>query len=127
MPIAARPSAPGPFRITKVDGVSEIDMERNDAYFDGPKGHPAIAKLMIHEVADATTEITEILSGRADWIWQFNPDQFENISRVPTLQAVRAESMRIGYMQLDAAGRTGADNPLTKLKVRRPSRMPSTG
>ena len=112
------PVGTGPFRIIKVDGVSEIDMERNDAYFDGPKGHPAIARLMIHEVADATTEITEILSGRADWIWNFNPDQFENISRVPTLQAVRAESMRIGYLQLDAAGRTGADNPLTKLKVR---------
>ena len=112
------PVGTGPYKITKVDGVSEIDMERNEKYFDGPKGHPAIAKLMIHEVADATTEITEILSGRADWIWQFNPDQFENISRVPTLQAVRAESMRIGYIQFDAAGRTGADNPLTKVKVR---------
>ncbi len=112
------PVGTGPFRITKVDGVSEIDMERNDAYFDGPKGHPALAKLVIREVADATTEITEILSGRADWIWQFNPDQFENVSRVPTLQAVRAESMRIGYVSLDAAGRTGSDNPLTKVKVR---------
>ncbi len=112
------PVGTGPYKITKVDGVSEIDLERNDTYFDGPKGHPAIAKLVIHEVADATTEITEILSGRADWIWQFNPDQFENISRVPTLQAVRAESMRIGYIEMDAAGRTGADNPLTKLKVR---------
>ena len=112
------PVGTGPYKITKVDGVSEIDMERNDDYFDGPKGHPAIAKIVIHEVADATTEITDILSGRADWIWQFNPDQFENISRVPTLQALRAESMRIGYLQMDAAGRTGADNPLTKLKVR---------
>ena len=26
--------------------------------------------------------------------------------------------MRIGYLSLDAAGRTGADNPMTKLKVR---------
>ena len=112
------PVGTGPYRITKVDGVSQIDLERNEAYFDGPKGHPAIARLQIHEVADATTEITEILSGRADWIWQFNPDQFENISRVPALQAVRAESMRIGYLQFDAAGRTGADNPLTKVKVR---------
>ena len=112
------PVGTGPYRITNVDGVSEIDLERNDAYFDGPKGHPAIARLMIHEVADATTEMTEILAGRADWIWQFNPDQFENVSRVPTLQAVRAESMRIGYVQFDAAGRTGADNPLTKVKVR---------
>ena len=112
------PVGTGPYRITRVDGVSAIDMERNEQYFDGPKGHPPIAKLQIHEVADATSEITEILSGRADWIWQYNPDQFENISRVPTLQAVRAESMRIGYLQMDAAGRTGADNPLTKLGVR---------
>ena len=113
------PVGTGPYKITKVDGVSEIDLERNDAYFDGPEGPPGrSASCMIHEVADATTEITEILSGRADWIWQFNPDQFENISRVPALQAVRAESMRIGYLQLDAAGRTGADNPLTKVKVR---------
>ena len=26
--------------------------------------------------------------------------------------------MRIGFLSLDAGGRTGADNPLTKLKVR---------
>ena len=112
------PVGTGPYRITKVEGQSEIDLERNDSYFDGPKGHPAIAKIVINEVADATTEITEIMAGRADWIWQFNPDQFENISRVPALQAIRAESMRIGYLSMDAAGRTGADNPLTKLKVR---------
>ncbi len=112
------PVGTGPYRFGKVDGVSEIDLERYDAYFDGPKGHPAIASIVIHEVPDATSEITEILAGRADWIWQFNPDQFENISRVPTLQAIRAESMRIGYLSLDAAGRSGADAPLTKLKVR---------
>ncbi len=112
------PVGTGPYKITKVDGASEIDMDRNDTYFDGPKGHPAIAHIVIHEVADATTEITDILAGRADWIWQFNPDQFDNISRLPTLQAVRAESMRIGYISLDAAGRTGAGNPLTKQKVR---------
>ena len=112
------PMGTGPYKITRVDGQSEIDLERNEAYFDGPKGHPAIAKVVIHEVADATTEISDILAGRADWIWQYNPDQFENISRVATLQALRAESMRIGYLQMDAAGRTGADNPLTKLKVR---------
>jgi peptide/nickel transport system substrate-binding protein len=112
------PIGTGPFRVTKVDGTSEIDLARNDKYFDGPKGHPAIATIKIHEVVDATTEVTELLAGRADWIWQYNPDQFENISRIPTLQAVRAESMRIGYLQFDAAGRTGAGNPLTKVKVR---------
>ncbi len=112
------PVGTGPYRITAVDGTSEIDLQRNDAYFDGPKGHPAIARLAIREVADATTEVTDLLAGRADWIWQFNPDQFDNISRVPSLQALRAESMRIAYLGLDAAGRTGADGPLTRQKVR---------
>jgi peptide/nickel transport system substrate-binding protein len=59
-----------------------------------------------------------LLGNQADWIWYFNADSFDNIARVPNLQAVRAESMRYGFISLDAAGRTGVDNPLTNLKVR---------
>ena len=112
------PSGTGPYRITRIDGSDEIDLDRWDGYFDGPKGKPAIAHLRIHEVADATSEITELLAGRVDWIWMFDPDQFDLISRDPALSALRSESMRIGYLSMDAAGRTGAGNPLTKLKVR---------
>jgi peptide/nickel transport system substrate-binding protein len=109
----------GPYKITRVDGVSEIDLEQNDAYFDGPKGHPAIRKLVIREVNDATSELSALLGGQADWIWQFNPDQFDQIARVPTLAAIRHESMRVALMPLDAAGRSGAANPLTNVLVRR--------
>lgn len=112
------PVGTGPYRVTRVDGVTQIDMERNDAYFDGPKGKPAIRRIVIKEVADATGELTQILGGQADWIWQFSPDQLENIGKMPTLQTLTNESMRVGYMNMDAAGRTGADNPLTNVKVR---------
>jgi peptide/nickel transport system substrate-binding protein len=113
------PVGTGPYKIDQVDGVTWIRMERFDDYFAGsPKGKPAIKYLTIHEVPDAATEMAELLGGRADWIWDFNPDQFENVARVPTLQAVRAETMRVAYMTLDAAGRTGANNPLTNEKVR---------
>jgi peptide/nickel transport system substrate-binding protein len=115
---AKAPVGTGPYRIAKVDGVAEIDLARNEAYFDGPKGRPKITKIIIRAVPDAATEMTELLAGRADWIWNFNPDQFDAVSRMPQLQAVRAESMRIAYIGIDAAGRTGADNPLTKLEVR---------
>ena len=74
--------------------------------------------MSVRFVPDATTEMTELLAGRADWIWNMNPDQLDNVNRMPHLQAVRKELMRIGYLSLDAAGRTGADNPLTKPKVR---------
>jgi peptide/nickel transport system substrate-binding protein len=113
------PIGTGPYKITKVDGVTEIDLERNEAYFaDSPKARPAIRFIKIHEVADAATEMAELLGGRADWIWDFSPDQFDSVAAIPTLTALRAETMRVAYLQLDAAGRTGADNPLTKEKVR---------
>ena len=78
----------------------------------------AIGKIVIHEVPDAATEMAELLGGRADWIWKFSPDQFDAVGRMPNLQAVRGDSMRIEYFGMDAGGRTGADNPLTKEKVR---------
>ncbi len=115
---ARAPIGTGPYRIAKVDGLTEIDLERNDSYFDGPKGKPAIAHIVIHEVPDATSEVTELLAGRADWIWQFDTEQFDIISRNPNLQAVRAESMRISFLSMDAAGRTAGDDPLTSVKVR---------
>ena len=113
------PVAAGPYKITEVNGVTEVDMERYDGYYaDSPKGKPAIGKIIIHEVPDSATEMAELLGGRADWIWKFSPDQFDVVGRMPNLQAIRAESMRVEYLGMDAAGRTGADNPLTKEKVR---------
>jgi peptide/nickel transport system substrate-binding protein len=114
------PVGTGPYKITRVDNVSEIDLERYEGYYTGgAKGRPPIRKLVIREVNDATNELTALLGGQADWIWQFNPDQFDSIARVPTLAALRHESMRIALMNLDAAGRSGANNPLTNVLVRR--------
>jgi peptide/nickel transport system substrate-binding protein len=116
---AKAPIGAGPYKITKVEPGISIDFERFEDYWAGsPKGKPAIKKLSVRFVPDATTEMTELLAQRADWIWNLNPDQFDNVNKLPTLTAVRKESMRVGYMSLDAAGRTGADNPITKLKVR---------
>ncbi len=112
------PVGTGPYRITKVDGASQIEMERNDDYFDSPKGKPAIRRLVIKEVADATGEMSALLGNQADWIWMFSPDQLDNFNRMPTLQTLRNESMRVAYLNMDSAGRTGADNPLTNAKVR---------
>src|SRR5260370_18837038 len=62
--------------------------------------------------------MTELLGGKADWIWGYKADQFENIAGVPNLESLRFGTMRVHFTTIDAAGRSGADNPLTKLKVR---------
>jgi peptide/nickel transport system substrate-binding protein len=115
---AKAPVGAGPYRITKVE-AGQIDFERFDGYYaDSPRGKAAIAKLVVRFVPDAATEMTELLAGRADFIWNFNPDQFDAVNRMPNLQAMSQESMRVGYVQMDAAGRSGAGNPLTNVKVR---------
>ncbi|MGG5887739.1 ABC transporter substrate-binding protein [Falsiroseomonas sp. HC035] len=112
------PVGTGPYRITKFDVASGVEYERFDDYYEGgPKGKPAIRRINVRFVTDAATELTELLAQRVDWIWNMNPDQVANVNRVPYLQTLRQESMRIGYLSLDAAGRSGP-NPMTNLKVR---------
>ncbi|MCC6719571.1 MAG: ABC transporter substrate-binding protein [Acetobacteraceae bacterium] len=117
---AAAPIGAGPYRLAAQDGgLRRILLERYVGYYpDSPKGRPAIARLRIDQVADARSELDALLAGDADWIWNFPAEQGEVIARTANLQALRAESMRVGYLTLDAAGRTGIDNPLTRQKVR---------
>ncbi len=116
---AKAPIGAGPYKIVKLEQAKEVVFERfADYWADSPKGKPAIGKLHVRFVPDSATEMTELLSGRADWIWNLNPDQFGDVNKMPTLQAIRQESMRIGYLSIDAAGRSAPGNPLTNLKVR---------
>ena len=112
------PVGTGPYRVTHVDGVAQIDLVRNDAYFDSPKGKPAIGALNIRNMADAAAEVAALMNDEADWIWDFPPEQLDPIGRIPTLQTYRSESMRVAYLNLDAAGRSG-DTPLMNPLVRR--------
>ena len=116
---AKLPVGAGPYRFTKVDGDAQVDMERYDGYYaNSPKGQPQIRRLVMRTVGEPAALTAEVLGNRADWVWQVAPDAFDHLAHVPFLTGVREESMRIGYLSLDAAGRTGADNPLTNLKVR---------
>ncbi len=116
---AKAPVGAGPYRITRPDGGTTIELERYDGYYaDSPKGKAAIRRITVQEVPDAAAEVAALTGGTADWIWNVSAEGLETIAKIPSLQVLRAESMRVGYLQMDAAGRTGSDNPLTKLKVR---------
>jgi peptide/nickel transport system substrate-binding protein len=95
-----------------------VNFERFDGYWEGSPKKASIKHLNVRFVPDITTSMTELQAKRVDWIWNINPDLADNVNRIPFLTAVAQESMRIIYLSIDAAGRSGADNPLTKLKVR---------
>jgi peptide/nickel transport system substrate-binding protein len=115
---ARHPVGAGPYRIAEI-APDHILLDRFDDYpANSPKGRPAIGHLAIHQVANSEEELQELLGGAADWIWAYAPESANRIHSVAALQEAWAESMRIGYLQLDAAGRSGAGNPLTKPLVR---------
>ncbi len=118
--LTRHPVGTGPYRITAVDGTRGLTLERFEGRYEGGfKPRPAIAKLSIRVVPDVATEMAELLAGRADWLSQITTDQVDQLKTQPNLQAFGSAVLRVAFILFDAAGRTGADNPLTKLDVRR--------
>ncbi|MDF1790533.1 MAG: ABC transporter substrate-binding protein [Thalassobaculaceae bacterium] len=113
------PVGTGPYKITKMVPGKEIVFEANADYFAGsPKGKPAISKILQRTIPDVNTQIVELTSGKLDWIWKVPADQAEKLATLPSLNVVSAGTMRVGYLQFDAAGRSGK-NPFQDVRVRK--------
>ena len=115
---AKAPIGAGPYKITRNEQGKEVVFEKFADYWQGSPKTASIKNLNVRFVPDIATSMTELQAKKVDWIWNINPDLFDNVNRIPFLTAVAQESMRVGYLSIDAAGRSGADNPLTKVKVR---------
>lgn len=101
------PIGSGPYRLVSVETAKAYKLQRNDAYFrDGPKGTDFIRTIEIREVPDAQTQVAELLSRRAHIIWDISSDQLDQIGRMKGFKTIQAETMRVGYIGLDAAGRS---------------------
>ena len=93
---------------------------RNADYFEGsPKLPAAIGNIEIRVVNDEATEMLELMSGKADWIWKYNADQVAQLDAQPGIDAKLFESMRICFLIFNITGSgDGKDNPLANVKVR---------
>jgi len=94
-------------------------LQRFDKYFGGAKGQPSIDRITFRRIPDAETQIAELMAGKLDFIWRLTQDQAEQLQATPGLKVASGDTIRIGYVSMDAAGRTGSDDPFTKLEVRR--------
>ncbi len=117
--MGAHPIGTGPYRMASVEAGKAYRMVRNDNYFKGgPKGDHFIKTIEIREVADRQTQVAELLAHHADIIWGLGAEQLRQIAAHAGFKVTRAETMRIGYLGLDAAGRSDAP-ALGNLDVRR--------
>ena len=108
----------GPYKIVEMVPSQSIRMVRNEAYYDGPKPKPKIKNLTFRTIPDKETQIAELLTGGVDWIWDVAKEKAEEMKGMPGVQVVNADTMRVSYMSMDAAGRSG-DTPFKDIRVRK--------
>jgi peptide/nickel transport system substrate-binding protein len=117
------PIGTGPYKVAELEPGKKVVMVKNEDYFkDSPKGQPSIGKIVWRTLPEMNTQVAELMTGSLDWIWLVAPDQAERLAKMSNLTVIPAETMRIGFIKLDAADRTGQlgmDNPFKKLAVRR--------
>ncbi|ETX16285.1 ABC transporter substrate-binding protein [Roseivivax halodurans JCM 10272] len=113
-----KPVGTGPYKVVDVTPGQHFVLEKNEDYHDSPKGEPEITNIDIRTIPDVNTQMAEIFSGSLDFIWQVPADQAEKLATMDQFTVANASTMRVGYLQMDAAGRSGEDNPFTNAKVR---------
>jgi peptide/nickel transport system substrate-binding protein len=116
--MAQQPIGSGPYKVQGLEAGKSITLVKNTDYWgDSPKGRPQIGKIVVTFPPEKTTQIAGLLSGSLDWIWYVPTDQVRNLERSKGVTIASGETMRIGYLSLDAAGRSGK-SPLQDVRVR---------
>jgi len=109
----------GPYKVASFNPGKDVILERFEGYFNGPKGKPVIGKIKIRSIPDLGTQQAELMTGNIDWMYNVPMDVARNMGKTGRAIHIEGPSMRVGFIPLDAGGHTGADNPLTKVDVRR--------
>jgi peptide/nickel transport system substrate-binding protein len=112
------PVGTGPYK-AEVGPNSTFIFTRFDDYFQGSvKGTPKIRRFIYETIPDVSTQIAELMTGSLDWAYYVPDDQAERLKRSPKLKVVNADTFRIAFLTMDAAGLTSSDTPLKNIKVR---------
>ncbi|MCX8997439.1 ABC transporter substrate-binding protein [Rhizobiaceae bacterium BDR2-2] len=112
------PVGTGPYRMTEFRPGESFTLTRNEAYFDGPKGKPAIGTIVFRTIPDQETRLAELMVGNVDWLMDVPPDMAEQLSAMPELEVVEGPDLRFAYIALDRTARAGLE-PLKDVRVRR--------
>ncbi|WP_210485425.1 ABC transporter substrate-binding protein [Microvirga antarctica] len=108
----------GPYKVTSFTPSASISIELTGKYFkDSPKGQPTIKKMAYRVIPDNSTQIAEILSGNADWIWNVASDQAARLASRPGIVVKSVETMRLSFITFNTR-ETATKNPLADVRVR---------
>jgi len=116
---AVKPMCTGPYMLKDYKPGQSVTLVKNQNYFTGgPKGTPKIGTIVYRNIKDTDTQVAELLTGGVDWIWSVPPENAKQLAAMPNVVVKSAATMRMSFLMLDAAGRTG-NTPLKDVRVRR--------
>lgn len=114
-----KPIGTGPYQVTDVIPGKAITMVRNKNYFkESPKGQPSIDTIKIRTIPEVNTKIAELMTGGLDWIWRVPIDQANKLEKMPNLNVLKAETMRVGFLYF-MQDKPAVKTPFTDARVRK--------
>ena len=113
--MAVKPVGTGPYKLVSVQPGTRWRLERfQDHYQGSPKGN-AIKFIEMRVLPEINTQLTELITGKLDFIWKFSPDVAKRLKGRDGIVVKNAPILRIVY----AAMNTVKDSPLKDVRVRR--------
>ena len=113
------PIGTGPYKITQVMPGKGVTMVINKNYFKGsPIGMPHIGTVKFVVIPDPETRAAQLMTGGVDWIWRVPADQADSLKQTPNISVIGGETMRVGFMSMDAQGTSAPNSPFKDLRVR---------
>ncbi len=116
--MGVQPIGTGPYKVTAVEPGKSYTLEAFADYAGLGKPKAAIGKVEVATVSDSSTRIADLMSGRAEFLWQVAADVMPRLAESDKTETASVSTMRIGFVTLDAAGRSNADTPLKNKLVR---------
>lgn len=113
------PIGTGPYKATSVTPGQGVTLVKNAGYFKGsPQGQPKIGNIKFVVIPDPETRSAQLMTGAIDWIWRVPADQAESLKSTPKISVQSGETMRVGFLTIDATGSSSANSPFKDLRVR---------
>jgi peptide/nickel transport system substrate-binding protein len=101
-PFNAEPVGSGPFRFASWDRGQRLTLEANTEFPEALGGRPYLDRVVFRVIPEATTMLTELMSGAADVIgWTLLPDQAQQLMGQSGIDVRRFPSREFTYIGLN--------------------------
>jgi peptide/nickel transport system substrate-binding protein len=105
------PIGTGPFKITDVQGTTQLTLERNENYWQ--EGLPYLDQIIIEPIPDDTVRETALRGGEVDWVLAIAPQSFESLQEDPDIVVATAPQLSYDYLGINLTR-----EPFTDVRVR---------